>query len=303
MGLPTRRDILKIGAAMAGSAAAPTTAHAEDTAPSRDDAKAILYDATRCIGCRSCARRCREVNNLAPTPIEHDGVEFDAPRELSPNDWMVLELHGDNTHASTKKQTWSFLKRNCMHCNTPACASACPVAALRKTDGGPVVYDEDRCIGCRYCLLACPYEVPRYEWLDRMPRVRKCNLNGACVAACPTHALVGGTRKQLIEEAHTRIGKYPQRYHDHVYGEFEGGGASYLILSALPFEQLNLPALPPTARSSEADALMSAVPGWIIGLGLFLGGLHQLDKRQQDLARHDANASGDAAQIAWEGER
>lgn len=284
MALPNRRDILKIGASVTSGALAPTPVYAEAQAPSCNDAYAVLYDATRCIGCRSCTRRCREVNGLGPDETEIGGVEYDAPCRLSPNDWTVLELHRPDPPPQDGEKQWSFLKRNCMHCNVPACASACPVAALHKTDAGPVVYDADRCIGCRYCLLACPYGVPRYEWFDRMPRVRKCNLNGACVKACPTHALVDGTRRELIAEAHARIREAPKRYHDHVYGEHEGGGTSYLILSGLPFEQLGLPALPATVRSSYADALMSAVPGWIIGLGLFLGGLYRLDKRQRDIA-------------------
>jgi Fe-S-cluster-containing dehydrogenase component len=290
MNLPTRREVLKIGAGATGAAALPASARGDSAPPSFDEANSVLYDATRCIGCRACARRCREVTGLPPDPHHQNGMAYDVPRDLSPNDWMILQACEGRPADPHGAPRWSFLKRNCMHCNIPACASACPVAALQKTDRGPVVYHADRCIGCRYCLLACPYEVPRYEWLNRMPRVRKCNLNGACVKACPAKALVDGKRKDLIEEAHARIHESPERYYDHLYGEHEGGGTSYMILSALPFEELGLPVLPSTARSSYADAIMAALPGWIIGLGLFLGGLYQLDKRQRQVAREQRRA-------------
>jgi formate dehydrogenase iron-sulfur subunit len=219
------------------------------------------------------------VNGLPPDVGEIDGVRaFDMPSKLTADNLMVIQAYRDGTTGQS-----SFIKKNCMHCNIPACASACPVAALEKTEAGPVVYHEDRCIGCRYCLLACPYEVPRYEWLDRKPRVRKCSLKMDCVHACPVGALKAGTRGQLIEEAHDRIHENPGRYIDHVYGEHEAGGASYLILTHVPLEKLGLPKLSSTVRSSYADALMGSLPGLIIGLGLFLGGLHQLEKRQRQI--------------------
>lgn len=276
----SRRQFLELAGA-AGAAALPgtATAHAQPAPPSYDHAYAILYDATRCIGCRACARRCREVHGLAPDVGEIDGVRFDEPRDLSHRNLMVLQLLDNGDPPPTGQPRFSFLKRNCMHCNVPACVSACPVAALQKTDRGPVVYYEDRCIGCRYCMLACPYGVPRYEWFDRVPRVRKCNLDGACVRACPVQALVDGSRKNIIAEAHRRIERDPDRYVDHVYGEFEGGGTSYLILSAIPLERFGLPRLAPTAPGAFAEPILGAVPGWVVGLALFLGALHRLQSR------------------------
>jgi len=284
-----RRKFLAVSAAATGAALLPQAAPAAEAAPSYDNARAILYDATRCIGCRSCARRCREVQGLKPDPGELEGVRFDMPRDLSPNDFMVIQVH-QSTDPHSGARRWSFMKRNCMHCNIPACASACPVAALQKTDDGPVVYYEERCIGCRYCLLACPYTVPRYEWLDRMPRVRKCDLNGACVDACPVGALRRGTRRELIAEAHRRIDAEPDRYVHRVYGEHEAGGSSYLFPSGIPFEEFGLPRLPPVARTAYSEPLMGGLPGWIIGLGLFLGGLYQLHQRQ--LRREEEQKAG-----------
>ncbi len=285
----SRRQFVKTAGAAAGAAALPKSAAAAEPR-SFDNAVAKLYDATRCIGCRSCLRACRKVNNLSPEPGEIDGVNFDMPQDLSPNNWMVIQAYKQEADPETGKPAdWSFIKKNCMHCNVPACVSVCPVAAMEKTEAGPVVYHEDRCIGCRYCLLACPYGVPRYEWVDRMPRVRKCILRLDCVHACPVGALQAGGRRQLIDEAHRRIRENPERYVDHVYGEHEAGGTSYLILSGLPLEKLGLPKLPTTVRSSYAEALMGSLPGLMIGLGLFLGGLYQLEKRQRRVeAQSDA---------------
>jgi formate dehydrogenase iron-sulfur subunit len=276
-----RREFLALTGAAASQALLPETAWA-DAAPSDfDHAYSVLYDATRCIGCRACSRRCSEAHQLPAEVGKVDDVAFDMPRDLSANNLMVLQAYRRDTSTASPSQSWTFVKRNCMHCNVPACASACPVAALRKTKDGPVVYDESRCIGCRYCMLACPYGVPRYEWMNRMPRVRKCHLDGACVKACPVGALVDGKRGELISEAHKRIGEAPDRYVDHVYGEHEAGGTSYLILSAIPLEQLGFPKLAPFAHGAYAAPILSAVPGWIVGLGLFLGAVYELQRRQR----------------------
>jgi len=210
------------------------------------------------------------------------------PQRLSANNWMVIQAYRGEADASTERAgRWSFIKKNCMHCNVPACAAACPVAALEKTGDGPVRYDVDRCIGCRYCLLACPFQVPRYEWVEARPSVRKCTFQLACVHACPVGALQTGTRRELLDEAHRRIRENPARYVDHVYGEQEAGGTSYLILSGVPLEKLGLPNLPPTTRSHYADAILGSLPGMIIGMGLFLGGLYQLEKRQRQRQEPD----------------
>lgn len=291
-----RRQFLKIGGALAGAAIVPRAAAAQEWASDYDDAYAVLYDATRCIGCRSCARACRAANDLKPDRGEINGVGFDMPHELSHQNLMALQLYRDENPPHDEKPRWSYIKRNCMHCNLPACASACPVAALKKTDGGPVVYFEDRCIGCRYCMLACPYNVPKYEWLDRSPRVRKCNLNGACVRACPVAALVDGNRGDLIRDAHQRIDRHPARYVSHVYGEYEGGGTSYLILSAIPLEKMGFPALPATASGHYAEPILRTVPGWVAGLALFLGALHQLRRGERPAA-----GTGEGAVVRPEG--
>lgn len=300
-----RREFLKLGGALAGALTLPAAVEAQGEVPSFDDAYAVLYDATRCVGCRSCMRRCREVNHLPADPGEINGVAFDMPTTLSERNGMVIQAYVEESASGSGQQRWSFVKKNCMHCNAPACVSACPVAALKKTARGPVLYEEDRCIGCRYCMLACPYGVPRYEWMDRAPRVRKCDLNGACVQACPTGALTDGTRRALIAEAHRRIEREPQRYVDHVYGEHEGGGTSYLLLSAVPFEKLGLPKLSASAPGHFAEPILRTVPGWVAGLALFLGALHQLQRkpRSSDVeAAVPASATADQAEPVRERE-
>ena len=292
-----RRKFLTAAGATAGTTALSSAAKAATPEPrSFDNATAKLYDATRCIGCRSCMRACRTVNKLAPAPVTIQGVKYDMPQRLTADNWMVIQAYKSESGRETEQTNeWSFIKKSCMHCNEPACASACPVVALEKTEAGPVRYHEDRCIGCRYCMLACPFQVPRYEWVDRQPRVRKCDMNLACVHACPVGALQSGTRRALIEEAHRRIHNEPDRYEDHVYGENEAGGTCFLTIAGMPLEKLGLPKLSSMVRSTYANTVLSSLPGLIIGMGLFLGGLYQLEKRQRQ-AESDSQqpSAGDA---------
>ena len=190
----------------------------------------ILNDLTRCTGCEACVAACREINEAQEEPTSR----------LSASTWTVIERHGVIN-----------IKRQCMHCVDPACASVCPVAALKKTPEGPVTYDESRCIGCRYCMVACPFSVPKYEWTRALPRIRKCIFCAqkrlargeapACTSVCPSKATVFGEREALIREARQRIRSQPGRYVDHIYGLKEAGGTSVLYLSAVPFETLGFP--------------------------------------------------------------
>lgn len=188
----------------------------------------ILNDLTKCSGCGACALACQQINGLPAV---------ERPSKLSETTFtFVRQSHGVN------------IRRNCMHCLDPTCASACPVGALHKTSEGPVVYDESRCIGCRYCMLACPFNVPTYEWHSVHPGVRKCSMcfenrvrhgeQPACTSVCPTGATLFGERDALVEEAKRRIATAPDRYVDHIYGLQEAGGTSVLFLSGIPFEDL-----------------------------------------------------------------
>lgn len=203
----------------------------------------MLYDATLCVGCNACTMACRQWNGTSPE-VSQDGL-YDAPKELSADTWTIIQLYQGSGE-------FSFVKRQCMHCIEPGCVSGCPVHALQKTEAGPVTYDPDRCIGCRYCMYTCPFHIPRFEWDELLPEVTKCTLctdrlasgdGPACAERCPTGALVWGKRGELLAEAHRRLEATPQKYHPHVYGENDAGGTSVLYLSAVPFEMLGLPTL------------------------------------------------------------
>jgi formate dehydrogenase iron-sulfur subunit len=193
---------------------------------------AILTDLTKCVGCEACVWACKEVNDLP---------RGDGAAKLSATTWTAVEHHGGVN-----------VRRQCMHCLDPTCASVCPVGALHKSASGAVVYDADRCIGCRYCMLSCPFGIPKYEWDSPLPKVQKCILcaekrlaegrQPACTEACPTGATIFGDRDELLREAHRRIEAEPERYVDHVYGETEAGGTSVLYLSAVPFEEIGFAA-------------------------------------------------------------
>jgi formate dehydrogenase iron-sulfur subunit len=139
------------------------------------------------------------------------------------------------------------VKRQCMHCVEPACASACPVRALDKQATGPVAYDGSKCMGCRYCMVACPFSVPKYEYSKAIPVVRKCTFcsgrqaegkEPACVGVCPSGALTYGKRGVLVEEARRRVYGNPDKYLPHIYGEHEAGGTNWMYVSDLSFEKL-----------------------------------------------------------------
>ena len=195
----------------------------------------MLFDVTRCKGCERCVDACVEANGLDPVAAAQDRA---TTRDgLSANRPLSVMPVGDGR----------FARMSCMHCVEPSCVSACLVGAIRKTLEGPVVYDPDMCIGCRYCMLACPFHVPRYEWDETRPLMRKCDMCAerqreglvpACVAACPSGALAFDSREALIAEAHRRIEADPDEYYPHVFGENEVGGTSVLFLVPFPVASL-----------------------------------------------------------------
>ena len=278
----SRRDFFKaVGLAIGGAlvAAEPVLASAEGTDP--NEYAAMLYDATVCVGCNACTNACRQWNKTTPEP-DARGV-YDAPRELSADTWTMIQLYqGD--------KEYSFVKRQCMHCVDPACVSGCPVHALQKTSAGPVTYDQDRCIGCRYCMYACPFHVPRFEWeTAQSPVIAKCTLcadriqdglGTACAERCPTSALIFGKRGDLIAIAEKRIAENPKRYVDHVYGKDDAGGTSVMYLSGVPFEKLGLEDLGtrPIPEISEGTANI-ILPGVLIGAPILLGMIRMTAKR------------------------
>jgi len=240
--------------------------------------KGLLIDTTKCIGCNACREACREKNGQ---PATADDPYAD---DLSAGAYTVVKKSGD-----------VFYRRLCMHCADPTCASVCPVGALRKTAAGPVTYDESRCIGCRYCLLACPFGVPRYEWNARWPKVTKCNLcadrlaagkQPACAEACPTGATLFGDRDELIAEARRRIAENPGAYVNRVYGLEEVGGTSVLFLSTVPFEQLGMRTdLLREPLPLLTYRVLSKIPHFVGLGGVLLGGIWWITHRREEVAR------------------
>lgn len=234
--------------------------------------KALLIDTTLCIGCNSCQDACKKEFNLP------GGQE----KKLSATAYTALEEF-DGT----------YVRRMCQHCNDPTCASVCPVGAFTKTPEGPVLYDEAKCIGCRYCIQACPFQVPRYEWESNYPRVQKCRfcydrikqgLQTACAEACPTGATKFGDRDDLIREAYERIKAEPGKYIDRIYGIEQVGGTSIFYLSSVPFEQLGFKTqLDSTALPMLTWNALSKIPSVVTVGGVFLYGIWWITNRRKEV--------------------
>ena len=255
---PGRRRALRVlagtGAAMASASGSVSAARLpKQVSP---EAVGMLYDTTLCIGCKSCVVACREANGLEPD-TSLDGIH-QAPLDLNARTKNVIKLYREGDRVS-------FFKAQCMHCVDPACASACMLHSLQKDEKtGIVSYDPTYCVGCRYCQVACPFNVPKFEFDQPVPKIVKCELcrhrvegtqmaddhglshypkqhGPACCEVCPRGAVIYGRRQELLAEARRRIEKEPGRYVPHVYGETEAGGTQVLYLSHVPFDKLGLP--------------------------------------------------------------
>lgn len=241
--------------------------------------KAILFDATQCVGCGSCYEACKEQNNLPETNKDY------LKDHLSANTYTVVEEYGD-----------TYTRKMCMHCVDPTCVSVCPVGALEKTGIGPVIYDADKCLGCRYCMQSCPHKIPRYEWNKTNPHIRKCNMcydrvsqgkPTACAEACPTGATLFGDRDELIKEAKKRIADDPKSYYPEIYGVKEAGGTNVLILSPVPFDQLGFPSLPAESLPNYTMHALEKIPSVISVGSVFLGGMYWLTKRKNEIIKEN----------------
>jgi formate dehydrogenase iron-sulfur subunit len=245
---------------------------------------AILTDVTRCIGCEECVLACRKTNDTgfdAPYSWQQE------PDDLSSTRWTTIVNVGNER----------FARLHCRHCLDPACVAACPVGALQHSAEGAVTYDPEICMGCRYCMLACPFGMTRYEWSSPTPRVRKCILchtkikNGeleqpACTAACPAGATTFGEREALLAEARRRIAERPGRYIDHIWGEHEVGGTSTLYISDVDLAPAKWPADLGTERRPElARAVLHTVPFSFVGVAAVMYGIHWTFERRKEVAR------------------
>ena len=237
----------------------------------------LLFDANLCEGCGACMEACQEAN----------GLPDDAPEKLSAERFTVLEELED-----------SFVRRQCMHCLEPSCVSACPVGALQKSAEGPITYDFDKCIGCRYCMVACPFSVPRYEWDSRTPKVRKCQMchervaQGeipACADICPAEATIFGERSALLAEAWRRIAADPDAYAPRVYGSAEAGGTSVLVIGPPEVMASFDPRIPQESLPHKTWVVLSQIPTAVGVAGATLLGVNWIIRRRIALA---ANPEG-----------
>lgn len=246
-------------------------------------AKAVLYDSTLCVGCRQCEEACSTRWKL---PYDE---KIAAEEKLSSHKLTAVRTYGEK-----------FSRKLCMNCLDPACASVCPVAALQKTAAGPVIYEEDRCMGCRYCMAACPFQVPAYEWEARLPKVRKCDMCSdrvpgggvtRCSEACAYEATITGERDDLIALARKRIQEKPAEYYPKIYGVQEVGGTSVLILSAVPFEQIGYNTkLSKTALPQYTWNALQHVPDVVVMGSVLMGGIHWISHRKEEVARKEGKS-------------
>ena len=256
---------------------------------------AVLHDITLCIGCRSCEAGCNRVNQLpAPEAPFTDLSVLKKKRRTTARSYTVV----NSATFSRNPKAPVFFKTQCNHCLEPACASACFVRAFTKTKFGSVTYDESVCVGCRYCMIACPFEIPTYEYNEPLsPRIMKCTLchpriaQGllpGCVEACPTEALSFGKREDMLHLARERIRRYPGRYVEHIYGEHEMGGTSWLYLSGVPFRDLGMREdLGTTPAPELTSGALATVPMVVALWPVLLTGIYAISKRKEKIAKRE----------------
>lgn len=274
--------------------------------PYYEDSLGVLHDTTRCIGCRRCEAACQEVNHL-PMPEKpfSDLAVCDTPRRTTAYAWTVVNKYQVNNQPF-------FRKLQCFHCNDPACAAACFAKCFQKLPNGAVVYEGSQCVGCRYCMVACPFYVPGFQYdlaWDPLvqkctfcePRLKKGQLPG-CVEACPADALTFGRRSDLIKIARKRIAENPGKYVDYIYGEHDAGGTAWMVLAPLA----GAPEVPPDEAPMAGKELhqlgldthlgsqpmaeltygaLGAVPMIVAFWPVLFGGAYAITKRREAMNR------------------
>ena len=290
----SRRDFLKITGTAAGTAVA-SLAGVQDALASHHeldpDRFGVLTDFTECIGCRRCEWACAQENGLPFESLESCDDQSVFAQMRRPDETQFTVVNRYDPPAESDKPLHA--KVQCMHCEHPPCVSACIVGALEKSPMGPVTYDAWKCIGCRYCMVACPFEIPAYEYHNPLtPQVMKCNMcadrtltqgkQPACVEMCPVEALVFGRRSELLELGRDRIRRNPDRYEPHVFGEYDGGGTSWLMLADRDFQNVDLPALPDTSAAEITEGIQHGIFRGFSGPLMLFGLVSVLTKSMGD---------------------
>jgi formate dehydrogenase iron-sulfur subunit len=291
---PSRRLFLKsavlAGGAVAGASTTAKAGPKNVLSPERDG---VLVDTTVCIGCRTCEHACRTAHGLESPPLEsyQDKSVF---KEMRRPDAGALTVVNEYPNPE-KTDLPYYVKVQCMHCDHPACLSACIVGAFSKQDNGSVIWDTNKCIGCRYCMVACPFQIPAFEYDKAInPEIRKCDFcysrtqQGtlpACVDACPVEALTFGPREEVVRIAKQRITTYPGRYVKHVYGEYEAGGTAWMYLAARDFSDLKFPKLGTSTAPGVSEAIQHGIFAYFVppvALYAILGAIMWMTKNRKE---------------------
>ncbi|OGA16314.1 MAG: hypothetical protein A3I63_00600 [Betaproteobacteria bacterium RIFCSPLOWO2_02_FULL_66_14] len=278
-----RRLFLKT-AATAGAALPIRNTVAASTKETREFV-GVLVDTTRCIGCRSCEVACSVANGNFVPDVNSDNA-LEKIRDTSDKQWTVV-----NRFKTGKGDV--FVKRQCMHCWQPACVAACLVNAMYKTREGPVTWNGDKCMGCRFCMVSCPFDIPKAEYHSWNPRIMKCSMcyerlqagkKPACVDACPTDTLMFGSKRELMEVARHRVYSHPDKYVHQIYGEHEAGGSGWLYLSSVAFDQIGFRTdLGTTPYPEYTKQFLVSVPLILFGVPALLLGLSELADRKNEV--------------------
>lgn len=314
-----RRDFLKASlggtAALLGSGAAEARGNLEPA----QDAVGMLFDSTLCIGCKACVSKCKEVNGMPPVTMG-DETQWDSARDLSPKTLNVIKVYeqGEAAHKDQVMDGFAFEKRSCMHCVDPGCVSVCPVTAMRRNPiTGIVTHHPDVCIGCRTCMVGCPYNVPQFDFGSAFGQIHKCQMcnqagvervdkgmTTGCAEVCPTGATLFGSRKALLEEAKRRMAlkpgenySYPRgdvrkpyshhekavpTYQQHIWGEKEAGGTNVMHISAIPFDKLGMPPLGERSYASISETVQHTLYSYMALPAVALAGLVHVVRRNTD---------------------
>ncbi len=314
-----RRDFLKATLGGTAALASAGTAEARPNLEPVDDGVGMLFDSTLCVGCKACVSMCKEVNGMPPE-IEGGNNAWDSARDLSGETLNVIKVYKDGTGVAKDSEVdgYCFEKRSCMHCVDPGCVSACPCTAMRHDRvSGIVTHHPDVCIGCRNCMVACPYNVPQFQYNELYGQIHKCQMcNQAgveridkgqmtgCAEVCPTGATLFGTRKTLLEEANRRMAlkpgeiynyprgdiRKPESYHEkevptykqHIWGEKEAGGTNVMHVSSVSFDKLGMPPLGERSAASIAETVQHTLYNYLALPAIALAGLTFVVRRNTD---------------------